>query len=101
MSKIFLRHTLTNKNILDIFWLLYLYTFSLYENASLIIFSTETEVEDLYKDIAKKYEMELKIPEALLDDKAFFRRLIEECRKDIEDHSGVNPRGNEYFLQPC
>ena len=35
MSKIFLRHTLTKKNILDIFWLLYLYTFSLYENASL------------------------------------------------------------------
>ena len=41
--------------------------------------------------------MELKIPKALLDDIAFFRRLIEECRKDIEDHSGVNPRGNEYF----
>jgi hypothetical protein len=31
------------KNILDIFWLIYLYTFSLYENASLIILSSETE----------------------------------------------------------
>jgi hypothetical protein len=30
-------------NILDIFLLLYLYTFSLYENASLIIFCAETE----------------------------------------------------------
>jgi hypothetical protein len=37
MSKIFLRHTLTKK-IIDIL-ILYLYTFSLYENASLIIFS--------------------------------------------------------------
>ena len=97
MSKIFVRHTLTNKNILDIFWLLYLYTFSLYENASLIIFSAETEAEDLYKGIAKKYGMELKIPKALLDDKTFFCRLIEECRKDIDHHSGVNSRGNEYF----
>jgi hypothetical protein len=42
-SKIPLRHTLTKKNIPDIFWLLHLYTFSLYENASLIIFSAETE----------------------------------------------------------
>ena len=33
----------------------------------------------------------------MLDDKTFFRRLIEECRKDIEHHSGVNSRGNEYF----
>jgi hypothetical protein len=41
--------------------------------------------------------MELKIPKALLDDKTFFCRLIEECRKDIEHHSGVNSRGNEYF----
>jgi phenylpyruvate tautomerase PptA (4-oxalocrotonate tautomerase family) len=40
--------------------------------------------------------MELEIPKALLDDKTFFCRLIEECRKDI-DHSGVNSRGNEYF----
>ena len=30
MSKIFLRHTLTKTNILDIFLLLYLYTFSLF-----------------------------------------------------------------------
>ena len=97
MSKIFLRHTLTKKNILDIFWLLYLYTFSLYENASLIIFSAETEVEDLYKGIAEKYGIEPKIPKALLDVKMFFRRLIEECRKDIDYHSGVNSRGNEYF----
>jgi hypothetical protein len=39
MSKIFLRHTLTKK--LLTFLTLYLYTFSLYENASLIIFSAE------------------------------------------------------------
>ena len=39
MSKIFIRHTLTKK-IIDIL-ILYLYTFSLYENASLIIFSAE------------------------------------------------------------
>ena len=55
------------------------------------------EVEDLNKGIAKKYGKEPKIPKALLDDKPFFRRLIEECRKDIEHHSGVNSRGNEYF----
>jgi hypothetical protein len=46
MSKIFLRHTLTKKKIS----LLYLYTFSLYENASLIIFSAETE----YMSFSKK-----------------------------------------------
>ena len=96
MSKIFLRHTLTKKNILDIFWL-YLYTFSLYENASLIIFSAETEVEDLYKGIAEKYGIEPKIPKVLFDVKTFFCRLTEECRKDIDHHSGVNSRGNEYF----
>jgi hypothetical protein len=42
MSKIFLRHTFTKKHPWH-FWLLYLYTFSLYENASLIIFTAETE----------------------------------------------------------
>jgi hypothetical protein len=42
MSKIFLRHTLTKKISLT-FLTSYLYTFSLYENASLIIFSAETE----------------------------------------------------------
>ena len=42
MSKIFLRHTLTKK--LFTFLTLYLYTFSLYENASLIIFSAETNI---------------------------------------------------------
>ena len=41
MSKILLRHTLTKKFLH--FGLLYLYTFSLYENASLIIVSAETE----------------------------------------------------------
>ena len=40
MSKIFLRHTLTKKNFLT-FLTSYLYTFSLYENASLIIFSAD------------------------------------------------------------
>jgi hypothetical protein len=42
------------KNILDIFWLLYLNTFSLYENTSLIIFSAETEyisTRYLYRNI--------------------------------------------------
>ena len=51
----------------------------------------------MYKGITEKYGIEPKIPKALLDDKTFFRRLIEECRKDIEHHSGVNSRGNEYF----
>ena len=40
MSKIFLRHTLTKKIFLT-FLTSYLYTFSLYENASLIIFSAD------------------------------------------------------------
>jgi hypothetical protein len=40
-DRIFLRHTLTKK--LLTFLILYLYTFSLYENASLIICSAETE----------------------------------------------------------
>ena len=97
MSKTILRHTLIKKYFWHFSWLLYLYTFSLYENASLIIFSAETEAEDLYKGIAKQYGMDLKIPKALLDDKTFFCRLIEECRKDIDHHSGVNSRGNEYF----
>jgi hypothetical protein len=42
MSKILLRHTLTKKKFLT-YLTLYLYTFPLYENASLIIFSAETE----------------------------------------------------------
>ena len=97
MSKIFVRHTLTSKIILDIFGLLYLYTFSLYENASLMNFFAEMEAENLYMGIIEKYRMELEIPKALLDDKTFFCRLIEECRKEKEHHSGVNSRGNEYF----
>ena len=43
MSKIFLRHTLIKKYPWHFSWLLLLYTFSLYENASLITVSTETE----------------------------------------------------------
>jgi hypothetical protein len=50
MSKIFLRHTLTKKKIS----LLYLYTFSLYENASLIIISAETEyISTRYRSLAQ------------------------------------------------
>ena len=43
MSKIFLRHTLIKKIFLTFLLKPYLYTFSLYENASLIIVSAETE----------------------------------------------------------
>ena len=43
MSKICLRHTLIKKYPWYFSWLLYLYTFSPYENASLIIVSAETE----------------------------------------------------------
>ena len=51
------------------------------------------EAENLYMGIIEKYRMELEIPKALLDDKTFFCRLIEECRKEKEHHSG----GNGYF----
>ena len=51
----------------------------------------------MYKGTAKKYGIEPEILKALLDDKTFFGRLIEECKKDREHHSGVNSRGNEYF----
>ena len=43
MSKTFLRHTLIKKKILTFLLKPYLYTFSLYENPSFIIFSAETE----------------------------------------------------------
>jgi hypothetical protein len=43
MSKTFLRHTLITKYFWLFCWLPYLYTFSLYENASFIIVSAETE----------------------------------------------------------
>jgi hypothetical protein len=43
MSKICLRHTLIKKYPWHFSWLLYLYTVSLFENASLIIVSAETE----------------------------------------------------------
>ena len=42
------------------------------------------EAENLYMGIIEKYRMELEIPKALLDDKTFFCRLIEECRKEKE-----------------
>jgi hypothetical protein len=60
-------------------------------------FFAEMEAENLYMGIIEKYRMELEIPKALLDDKTFFCRLIEECRKEKEHHSGVNSRGNGYF----
>ena len=47
----------------------------------------------MYKDTAEKYGMEPETLETLLNDKTFYARLIEECRKDREHHSG----GNEYF----
>ena len=43
MPKTLLRHTLIKKYFWHFSWLLYLYTFSLYENASLIIVYAETE----------------------------------------------------------
>jgi hypothetical protein len=43
MSKTLLRHTLIKKIFLTFLLTPYLYTFSLYENASFIIFSAETE----------------------------------------------------------
>ena len=44
MSKTFLRHTLIKKiSFTFLFLATYLYTFSLYENPSFIIFSAETE----------------------------------------------------------
>jgi hypothetical protein len=43
MSKTLLRHTLINKYFWHFCWLPYLYSFSLYKNASFIIVSAETE----------------------------------------------------------
>jgi hypothetical protein len=43
MSKTLLRHTLIKKYFWHFSWFPYLYTFSLYENASFIIVSAETE----------------------------------------------------------
>ena len=43
MSKTLLRHTLIAKYFWHFSWLPYLYTFSLYENASFIIVTAETE----------------------------------------------------------
>jgi hypothetical protein len=43
MSKTLLRHTLIKKYFWHFCWLPYLYTFSLFENASFIIVSPETE----------------------------------------------------------
>ena len=43
MSKTLLRHTMIAKYFLHCSWLPYLYAFSLYENASFIIVSAETE----------------------------------------------------------
>jgi hypothetical protein len=46
MPKTLLRHTLIKKIFLTFLLTPYLYTFSLYENPSFIIFSAETEVKE-------------------------------------------------------